>query len=197
MSGSIGTYATSGSSDDVKTSTMSSATDDSEESKNITNKNSKPPENSLDDLMAAIVGTDATDYVLTQNDTLEKVYEGSVDALKVIVGGLTMQDGLLKVRDDLLTAVVAKKLEEITKYLSESATKTVSVSMADVPSVSIDKDVIIEAVRAALYEGDASKNFSSMLKTISDGSLQVKSISDAVMVKNNTGEKLQVSNLVW
>jgi hypothetical protein len=151
----------------------------------------------MDDLMKAIVGVDASSYVLTHNDTLARVYNGSLDALQVVMGGMTFADGLLKVKDDKLIEVVSTQLSTISKYLSESATKTVSVTINDIPEVAIDKNIIAEAMKMALYEGDTAKNFSPMLKMMSDGTLQIKSVSDPVMVKNSTGEKLQVSNLVW
>ncbi len=196
VSGSIGTYATSGNSSDIKNSTMSSATDDSEESKKITNKNSKAPENTIDDLMKAVVGVDASDYVLTQNSTLEKVYEGATDSLKVTVNGLTLQEGLLRVRDDKLIELVSNRLTEISNYLSEASTKTLSVTIADIPDVAIDKNTVIEAVRAALYEGDSSKNFTKMIDKVVNGKIDVGSVSEEVAVKNGV-TKLQVSNLVW
>ena len=193
----LGTYAASGNSSDVKNSTMSSATDDSEESKKITNKNSKAPENTMDDLMKAVVGVDASDYVLTQNSTIEKVYDSGSDSLKVMVSGLTMQDGVLKVKDDKLIELVSKHLTDISNYMTTSATKTVSVTIADIPNVAIDKDMVIDAVRSALYNGDSSKNFSDMIEKIVNGELAIASVRDDIGVKTNAGVKLQVSNLTW
>lgn len=209
VSGSIGTYATSGNSSDMKNSTMTSATEDAEESKKITNKNSKAPENTMDDLMSAIVGKSASDYVLTQNNTIESVYESGLSALKVVVNGLTFNgdllnvhdnklDSLLMVQDDKMYEAVAGNLSDIAGYIADLATKSVTtVEFGSAQKVTMEKSELVEAFRDALYGDGETGKFSNLLEALTNGTIQVKSVTDAVMVKNNTGEKLQVSNLIW
>jgi hypothetical protein len=343
VSGSMGTYATSGNSSDVKNSTMTSATDDAEDTKKVTNKNSKAPEHTIDDLISAVVGGNASEYVLTKDEKIDSVYDVDSKSLNVTMKDLIFDSGLLLVRDDLLFELIsghyekapkntmdnllalvegtsagsyintkdsildkvfndsAKSLnanitnlefesdgslkirdsglvsmmtkktddneEAVTLYdlldsvLGDSAkthikTKdsilgevynetgkalNVAVSGAEfednclkvkvsglsenlstaltsikefvsaeperVVTVKLDKDekvtVVIDtseitaAVRSALFGESGREDFYGMIQTVANGELSVKSVSDPVMVKNYTGDKLQVSNLVW
>lgn len=111
VSGSVGTFASSGNSGDVANSSMSSATDDAEDSKKITNKNSEPPEHSIEDLYKAIVGDSAESFVMTKEHSdsiLSKVYDESFNALRVSEVKFIIENDGLSVHDLLLTGVVTK-----------------------------------------------------------------------------------------
>ena len=96
VSGSLGTFAQSGNSEDVTNSTMSSATDDAEESKKITNKNSEPPKYDIEDLYTAIVGDSASSYVNIKDSTLLAAYDPPLNSLRAYDPRLTVESGRTK-----------------------------------------------------------------------------------------------------
>jgi hypothetical protein len=227
VSGSLGTFAQSGNSQDTANSTMSSATDDSEESKKITNKNSKPPEHNIDDLYKAIVGDSATSYVNIKDATLMAAYDSSMESLRAydprikvedgrtkdgilmaaydpsaqgirtVDGRLSVEGGKIKVYD----SAVVEELAAINTLLSDKTSVMNTVSLAENTTVNVNQTDIKTAMRAALF-GDSSKSeslLSEVLETLKQGllSVVVSSISEPVAVKNTAGEKLQVSNLIW
>ena len=74
------TYVSTGSSTDMRNSTLNSATDSAQETAEITNKNSNPPEKSLDDF----VGEQAPEYAKVKDVLIEKVFRQNIPALGVI-----------------------------------------------------------------------------------------------------------------
>ena len=227
VSGSLGTFAQSGNSEDTTNSTMSSATDDAEESKKITNKNSEPPEYNIEDLYKAIVGDSATSYVNIKDSTLMAAYDASLQSLRAydprlkvddgrtkdgilmaaydpsaqgirtVDGRLSVEDGKIKVHD----SGVISELDDIYTLLCDKTASVNTVSLAENTTVKVDQSDITQAMKVAMF-GDSSESgmlLSEVLKTLKDGllSVVVSSITDSVAVKNTTGEKLQVSNLIW
>lgn len=73
-SGSV--YVTNTNESDVKNSTLNQATDDAEETKEITNKNTKS-EHTFDDFYVATIGDSATDWVVTHERHLAEVYRAA------------------------------------------------------------------------------------------------------------------------
>lgn len=69
-------YVTNTNEEDVKNSTLNSATDEAEETKEVTNKNTKT-ENTFDDFYMATIGESATDWVVTDERHLAAVYRSS------------------------------------------------------------------------------------------------------------------------
>lgn len=227
VSGSVGTFAQSGNSEDVSTSTMSSATDDAEDSKKITNKNSEPPAYNIEDLYKAIVGDSATSYVNIKDSTLMEAYDSSLQSLRAydprlrvdegrtkdailmaaydpssqgirtVDGRLKVEDGKIRVHD----SGVAGEISAIYKLLTEKSAVASTVSLIEGTTININETEMTNAVRTALF-GKSSESESllkDVLKTLQDGLLTVivSGINDSVAIKNTAGEKLQVSNLIW
>ena len=196
-SGSIGTFAVSGNSSDTKTSAISSATDDSEETKKITNKNSKPPEKTIEDLYKAIVGESAESFVLSRDMTLMKVFNPTYEALQVRMNGLDILDGTLPVFDAALKMELTSQLESIKTLMATHNTIGVQqVKIVDGTVIKIEKETIAAAMKEVLF-ADEDKNFNDLIDKVQGGTLKIDSVNQSVMVKNATGDKLQVSNLVW
>jgi len=196
-SGSIGTFAVSSNSSDAKTSSISSATDDSEETKKITNKNSKPPEKTIEDLYKAIVGESAESFVLSKDMTLRKVFNPTYEALQVRMNGLDILDGTLPVFDAALKMEVTSQLESIKTLMATHNTIGVQqVKIVDGTVIKVEKETIAAAIKEVLF-ADEDKNFNDLIDKVEGGTLKIDSVNQSVMVKNATGDKLQVSNLVW
>lgn len=68
------TYVASGNSTDIKNSTISSATDDAEESKKITNKNAEPEYTIADIYKAVIKGSEGDNWLRVEEKLLGSVY---------------------------------------------------------------------------------------------------------------------------
>lgn len=196
-SGSIGTFAVSSNSSDATTSSISSATDDSEETKKITNKNSKPPEKTIEDLYKAIVGESAESFVLSRDMTLRKVFNPTYEALQVRMNGLDILDGVLPVFDAALRMEMTSQLESIKTLMATHNTIGVQhVKIVDGTVIRVEKETIAAAIKEVLF-ADEDKNFNELIDKVEGGTLKIDSVNQPVMVKNATGDKLQVSNLVW
>lgn len=196
-SGSIGTFAVSGSSSDTKTSTMSSATDDSEESKKITNKNSKPPEKTIEDLYKAIVGDSAESYALVRDPILSYVHDSTRNSLRVHIEGLALFEGTIPVYDAALKAELTSQMDAIKALMSIHQTVGVQkVKLVDGTIIQVQQDTIAAAIKEVLFDNE-DKTFNGLIDTVANGSLKIDSVSQPVQVKNATGDKLQVSNLIW
>ena len=196
-SGSVGTFAVSGNSEDATISSISSATDESEETKKITNKNSKPPEKTLDDLFKAIIGDSAESYVLTQDSVLRDVYDPTYEAIKVRIAGMDLLDGTIPVFDAALKTELVNQMQSLKELMTTNITVGVQqVKFVDGTVFKIPKDTVVAAIKEALFE-DEEKNLNEMIDRIENGTLRIESVSQPVNVRNATGEKLQVSNLVW
>ena len=124
VSQSIGTFTSNGNSGDVKDSTISSATDDAENTKKITNKNQKPPEKTMDDLFAAIIGDSAESYAIVKDKIIGAVYDQSTESLRVTVNSAVFTDGSLHVVDTRLNSSIDYMIKSI---IGESATSFVPV----------------------------------------------------------------------
>lgn len=255
-SGSVGQFATSGNSSDTSESAISSATDDSEDTKEITNKNSEPPEKSVEDvwnLLSPTVGTDAGSFVVTQNKVFLDAYEVSRNALRVfdvmstyndlghmlvydktlettvktgfgtletlvaLTGGVgslmvsdtalsqTTEESLAGINETLETTVV-NKLDEIlleVKQLWATDSEGVKVLVNNSPTVKLEETSTEQHIVDAMKHEDVKSVMETAMRNAlgqsegAAGGLTIKSISDPVKVVNDTGDKLQVSNLVW
>lgn len=197
-SGSIGTYATSGNSEDISNSTISGATDDAEKTKKITNKNLKQQEKTLDDLFKAIVGDSAQSYVVSKDQILESTYAKGYDAINVRLKGLNLLDGTIPVFDAALKSELTDQLNSIKELMTTNITVGVQqVKLVEGTVFKIPKETLSSAIREVLFDNDEDKNFNTLLEIIESGSLKVDEVKQAVPIKNNAGDKIQVSNLVW
>lgn len=196
-SGSIGTFAVSGNSNDVATSSISSATDDSENTKKITNKNSKPPEKTIEDLHKAIVGESAESFALVRDNVLMQVYDKTHAALRVRIEGLNFLGGAVPVFDAAVKAELTAQMEAIKTLMSVYQTAGVQhVKLVDGTVIQVNQETIAAAIKQVLFANE-DKTFNNLIDTVENGRLKVDSVAQPVSVKNAVGDKLQVSNLVW
>lgn len=196
-SGSIGTYAVSNNSSDAATSSISSAVDDSEDTKKITNKNSKPPEKTLDDLFKAIIGESAESFVSAKDPILKATYDPTFEAINVRLKGLELLDGTIPVFDAALKTELTNQMTALRSLMTTNITVGVQqVKLVDGTILQIPKETISAAIKEVLFANE-DKNFNNLVDTIENGTLKVDQVTQAVAVKNNVGDKLQVSNLVW
>lgn len=77
------TYATNMNKNDVQSSEMNAATDDAEETKEITNKNQPEATKTLDDLFKAIIGDQAESFAISRDVNINNSYISSVAAIRV------------------------------------------------------------------------------------------------------------------
>jgi hypothetical protein len=261
VSGSMGSFATNGNSEDAKNSSMSSATDDAEESKKVTNKNTKASV-TIEDVYKAIVGESAESFAVAKehpDSILSKVFDNSFNALRVSEVKFIIEDDGLAVHDAILTSVVSsiyeamvnpfgnvgegggsvtdgadpvlaavfdhatsqlkivddrmsfkdKQLQVVDtqmadkftadmtkiKELLSSGTSTSTVKLSEDSKLKIDKEELKDVLKEILYSGD--KTFGNLITLLNEGNLEVKKVAEPVEVKNVTGDKLQVSNLIW
>lgn len=73
-------YVTNTNEEDVKNSTLNEATDDAEETKEVTNKNTKS-EKTFDDFYKATIGEPASEWIVTDERHLKAVYRDSAQYL--------------------------------------------------------------------------------------------------------------------
>lgn len=77
------TYVGNSSSSDMSNDAIATATDDADETSKITNKNAARNDHQLDDFWNATVGESASDYFKVQDVILQKVYDPTLDSLRV------------------------------------------------------------------------------------------------------------------
>lgn len=159
VSGSIGTFATSANTSDIKNSTMSAATDDAEETKKITNKNSKPPDKTMDDLYKAIVGDSAEAYVRVQDSILEAVYQSDLESLRVYIKDSEVVNNRLLVHDP----EVSSDLKYQNPILSNLNTLLIGVTNGSGDTFVSTRDSTLEKIYS-----DASQAMNVNLVGISD-----------------------------
>ncbi|MBR3598844.1 MAG: hypothetical protein IKL53_03100 [Lachnospiraceae bacterium] len=155
-------YVSSGSSSDMSTSTMSSATDDAEESKKITNKNSKPPEKTLDDLFEAIIGEKAKEFVRAEDVNLKSAYvdDKGGGSIRVAIAGmgengltvsLSESDPLYKVATRILGVVENKAKDQDKAYQAfEFATEAVQENgsiVSKFAGIDLSPDALIDVMK--------------------------------------------------
>lgn len=200
-SGSMGEFATSGSSSDTADSAMSSATDDASESSKITNKNSAPPEHSIEDvwgLLNSVIGQEASSYIVTTSSSLQKAFDEPTSSIRVLdVKGQYTQDGMLQVVDSVLNKTVSTELDAIKLLMLGGTTVVQTVKLDSNTSVKLDPEQITKAISEALKDEENKDAIKGLMPDWSSGDGVKVTINGNVPVVNATGEKLQVSNLVW
>ena len=156
------TYVASGNSSDMKNSSISSATDDSEDTGKITNKNN-PDVYTVDDLYKAVI---------EGHEPYVQVQDASTKAAFDVVGNV------LKVRDvagaAAMTAVAedSKKIKELLERVStESAVKvtlqdTISVKFSETPAVKITAESFVEGFKKAGITSDSKLTLYDILKAL-------------------------------
>lgn len=77
------TYVNNSSSSDMSNDAIATATDDAEETKQITNKNAEKNDHQLDDFWNATVGEGATDFFKVQDEVLRWTYDSSLQSIRV------------------------------------------------------------------------------------------------------------------
>lgn len=189
------TFVSNSSSSDMNTSTISSATDDAEETGKITNKNHKPPEKTTDDFYAAIIGDDASEYVKIRDDAILRVYEDSGRYLRVHDNAMSYENGKLEVIDSALNHTVSTELRAIKLLLNRTDTKDNVVQLAKGTTVDIKKDTLVSALNSALYGDNDDDTLATLIKLIKDGNIIVDKINSEVPVKTEAGTSLNISNL--
>lgn len=166
------TFISNSSTNDMSTSSISSATDDAEESGKITNKNQKPPEKTTDDFYAAIIGDDASEYVKIKEETLLKVFENNGNYLRVHDQSMSYSGNKLQVIDSELNHTVSTELSAIKSLLSKSDTNNV-VKLASGTTVDIKRETLVLALCEALYANSYSEtiNIGNLISQLLDGQL--------------------------
>ena len=144
------TYVSNSSSSDMKNSALSSATDDAENSKEITNKNVKNTGYTVDDLYRAVVGDKATSYVavaLPEKTYMRvKEYDESGMAVKLqsIADGVQLAPNVVKLSSD--------------------------------SEVKFNEDTLVKAFKKAMGFGekDTTLNIGDLIDGLNDGSIVVR-----------------------
>ena len=196
-SGSIGTFAVSGNSSDTATSSISSATDDSEETKKITNKNSKPPEKTIEDLYKAIVGESAESYAVVRDNVLMAVHDTARNSLRVHIEGLNLLEGTIPVFDAALKAELTAQMDAIKTLMNVHQTVGVQkVKLVEGTVIQVQQETIASAIKEVLFDNE-DRTFNTVIDKIENDTIKIDSVTQPVSVKNAVGDKLQVSNLIW
>ena len=156
------TYVSSGNSTDMKNSSISSATDDADETSKITNKNN-PDVYTVDDLYKAVI---------EGHEPYVQVQDASTKAAFDVVGNV------LRVRDvsgsTALTAVAedSRKIKELLERVStESAIKvtlqdTINVKFSETPAVKITAESLVEGLKRAGVTSDAKLTLYDILTAL-------------------------------
>jgi hypothetical protein len=151
-------------------------------------------------LIESLIGDGASDYIWTKDISSYNAFDEATSSIKVTPLGLEVTEGYLKVVDDGSLKTTAEKLTSILTHLTE---KVVKIEFNDSQSIKFDKtvqNVLENAIRNAMFGGNEVSdgvNLTNMVNAVASGELKIRSITDSVEVKNATGDKLQVSNLVW
>lgn len=206
-------YVNNNSSDDVVNESLSSATDDAEETEKITNKNAEKNDHTLDDFWEATVGEGASSYFKVQDDILSKVYleAGNGGFLKTHDGILALtydsqgNGGRLRVVDDSLVAlfdidkewkvkdsVTNDLLSTILLYVQQinnNSQSSQEVKISSASTVNINERSLISAIVTAL--GGTGVYDKIDLKSFLNGTSQLT--PTVSIAPNKTNQKIPVS----
>lgn len=189
------TYVGTGSSRDIKKTSLSSATDEASETSKITNKNIKA-EKTFDDFYYAVIGTNAKEFIKVRETYLSQAYDennGWIKAyddavhteLKSVFGTTSFFDYRLKVSDNSLEKyaegnvirVVDSGLTGVTSALMEvrNATKAQTAARASIQTVNINEESIVNAIlKALMSQKDDGASLQQVLDLLQKGDLEVK-----------------------
>lgn len=174
------TYVSSGNSTDMKNSSISSATDDADETGKITNKNN-PDVYSVDDLYKAVIEGHEP-YVQVQDMATTLSFD--------------LVDRALRVKDVANSATltaVSDEVQRIKQLLdrvsTESAFKIVSpetlnVKLSETPTVHITKDSLWEGLKQAGLSSDGKTTLFKMIETLHNGGNGIK-VDSTVPINTN------------
>ena len=140
------TYVSNSSTSDMQTSSISSATDDAEETGKITGKNQEVPEKTTDDFYAAIIGDDATEYVKIKDESIMGAYDAQGnflrvqdsrfyfdgELLKVIdVGASESANEFINIKSNVLDGVYAPETQALRVVISNSGNANTTLAVCD------------------------------------------------------------------
>ena len=193
------TYVATGSTRDIKTSALSSATDEAEETAKITNKRVKA-EKTFDDFYNAVVGEQADDFINVRENYLSQAYDDSnkwirtyddtlVTQLTNVFGSTSFFEHTLKVNDSAISKyaegnvirVTDSGLNGVTSALQavREATQAQVTAKASVQKVNIDEDSIKRAIIKAIKDNDSNTtSLQEVLELLEQGKITIKVIPD-------------------
>lgn len=213
------TYVATSSSDDMKNSSLNSATDDSEETSKITNKNNNT-EHTFDDFYNATIGEAAKSYVNVQDLLFAQVYNSEQNYLgardtrmKFLADGelvtsdtlalewlsnvfgdssLVSRDGVLAVRDvGNPFSIQGESLTAMPVHIASIAEALKSSSN----TVKLDKDSTVKidsASFAKAFKEAMGHNEKDKVMTMNDLINGIKDGSIIVRIANEPGRRIQV-----
>ena len=215
------TYVSTASSDDMKNSSLNSATDEADETSKITNKNNTT-EHTFDDFYKATIGESADSYINVQDVLFTQVFNSDANYLGVRDTRLKfLPDGELQTADTVLytwlhnlfgdTALVGKdgaiRVKEIASPFitnSESGSTALPVHIASVAEelkFKVDKVTLSEDTVVKINTEELSKAFKTAMG-YDDKTKEVKTMNDLITaidegtlvfrIKNENGQRLQV-----
>lgn len=215
------TYVATASSDDMKNSSLNSATDDADETSKITNKNSTT-EHTFDDFYKATIGEAADSYINVQDVLFTQVFNSDANYLGVRDTRLKfLPDGELQTADTVLytwlhnlfgdTSLVGKdgaiRVKEIASPFvtnSENGSTALPVHIASVAEelkFKVDKVTLSEDTVVKINTEELSKAFKTAMG-YDEKTKEVKTMNDLITaidegtlvfrIKNESGQRLQV-----
>lgn len=184
-------YVNNNSSDDIVNESLSSATDEAEETKKITNKNIEENDHTLDDLWKATVGSSASDYFKVSDVALLYVVDTNSRALRTVDVGIqtALTDGgsALRVVDTGLTNLFTNNIVK-TQVVNDSLYVKISnandlatqlksamptqMSISSNSSINLNESTLVSAIIKAL--GGSGSTDTLKLKQFLDGTSTVK-----------------------
>lgn len=213
-------YAASGSAEDMKNSEMQSATDDAEESKEVTNKNTKS-EHTFDDFYTNTIGEKATEFINVRDIILPQVFDEQGLFLRVSDPRMNYQDGNLKVVDNKMHEMTLQHLQLIELLLKQQTAELGIVRLHPETKIKLD-DTVYTNLRSKLasldvhldaqtekdllltiygQEQGVDDRLKKLMNNVEDGGLKVITKFDtngnAISVQNDPSTRLVVKNLVW
>lgn len=152
---------------------------------------------SMEGILRSVLGDTSTSSINVDNSILDSTYNGGAQSLKVTLDGLNYNEGRIPVFDAAVETASKDGLSTINATLTEHMANGVqTVKLVEGTIIKLDSQQLTSALREVLFNNE-SKDFNTLISTITDGNLKISSVDNAISVKNATGEKLQVSNLVW
>jgi hypothetical protein len=137
------TYVTTQSSKDMENSALNSATDDAEESKEITNKNTKS-EYTFDDFFRATIGEQASSWITSQDMFIKKAFEAD-----------DLASNFLSVRDKTAAEnfAIVKHDTNAIKVRLDSLYGPIPISLGESPAGSMSAEAINKKILAEAFKG--------------------------------------------
>lgn len=193
------TYVSTGSSRDIKTSALSSATDEAQETAKITNKGLKA-EKTFDDFYYAVVGDDASDFIKVKEVYLSQAYDDSNKWIKtfdstvstqltMVFGSSSFFEHTLRVTDTAIDKYAEGNtlrvsdggLSGVTAALQSvrDATNAQAVSKSSVQKVTIDEEIVKSAIIKAIQNTDNNTSLQEVLQSLKQGEITIKVIPDS------------------